>query len=743
MDARIWSRHPWLTGFGVFALLVLVLALVWDWDWFRPMVERQASNKLGRPVTIGHFDLHLARYPLVEADQIAIANPPDFPDGTRTGTIDRLALKFDPWSLFHGPLHIVDIDIEHPQGDLGPGPQGDVNYRFGSGDSGGGGALPQIDALTITDGDVHFLDPKHKLDVMLTIRTQMANAPQAAPAGNANAAPRRGADDKAARAPAPAVPPEQAKKAAVPRANGPAPAEAVASGEGEPRIFVGIKGKYVGQAVDGRFIGGSLLALRDRGQPYPVDLDLKHGATRITLKGTVDDPLHFQGTDLALDLRGADMAELYPLTNIPFQETPAYRLRGKLDYAKGRFKFTNFTGTVGNSDLSGNVAVDPGKERPLVTADFLSKRVTLADLAGFIGKAPGKPGSPADTHKAERAHQESSGRLLPNTPINLPKLRSADMKVTYKAGRIESQSTPLDNLYANLTVDNGKLILHPLSFGVGRGEISGNITLDGQKDMVHAVADVDFRQVDLQRLMQSTKSFEGFGLIGGKMKIDSTGNSLAQLLARGDGGLQLFMTGGDISAMLVDLAGLDLGQSVLSAMGMPKKAAIRCMITDFGLQQGVLKTNIMLFDTTEANVIGKGTVDLRTEQADLRIETQPKHFSVGSLKAPILIKGPLKSPSIMPEPGEFAAKAGIAAALGAIATPIASLIATIQLGLGKDTDCDGVLQTAVGGAGQDANRAVGNGAPAPRAAPAPAPQAAPPARRPASRPAQPAPAPHP
>jgi uncharacterized protein involved in outer membrane biogenesis len=726
MAARIWSRHPWLTGLGVFVVFILVLALVWDWNWFRPLVEHQASNALGRPVTIGHFDLRLARYPLIEADHIAIANPPDFPQGSRTGTVDRLALRIDPLSLVRGPVHIVDIDIERPLGDLGPGPSGNVNYQFGAG--AGGGALPRIDAVTISDGDVHFLDPKHKIDVDLTIRTQAAAAPQSGRQNrNANAPPQAAPPPRAgAVQQAPPAAQADANETAVPRAGVPAPAAAAAAGETAPRIFVGIKGSYVGQAIDGRFIGGSLLALRDRSQPYPVDLDLKHGATEIVLKGTVDDPLHFAGTDLLLDLRGADMAELFPLTNIPFQETPAYRLRGKLDYAQGRFKFTNFAGTVGNSDLAGNLAVDPGKERPLVTAEFRSKRVVLADLAGFIGKAPGKPDSSADTHKEERAQQEASPRLLPNTPINLPKLRSADMKVSYKAGRIESQATPLDNIDANLTVDNGKLTLHPLKFGVGRGEISGNIALDGQQDMVHAVGDIDFRQVDLQRIMQSTKTFEGFGLIGGKMQIDSTGNSLAQLLARGNGALELFMTGGDISAMLVDLAGLDLGQSVLSAMGMPKQAAIRCMITDFALQQGVLETKIMLFDTTEANVIGKGSVDLRTEQADLRIETEPKHFSVGSLKAPILIKGPLKSPSIMPEPAEFGTKAGLAAALGALATPLGALIPTIQLGLGKDTDCNGVLQTAVGASGGQGNASIGAGAPPP--------QAAPPPNRPAARP---------
>ena len=64
-------------------------------------------------------------------------------------------------------------------------------------------------------------------------------------------------------------------------------------------------------------VGGALLSLRDTATPYPVDLSLANGDTRITLKGHIQDPFHLTGANLRLALSGPDMAKLYPLLGSP------------------------------------------------------------------------------------------------------------------------------------------------------------------------------------------------------------------------------------------------------------------------------------------------------------------------------------------------------------------------------------------------------------------------------------------
>lgn len=636
------GRIPRARGVLLLALaLVLGLLLLWDWNWFRPLVERQASAALGRQVTLQHFDIELSRHPLIRADGIVIANPDDFPADSRFGSIDSLAIRIDAWRMLRGEILLQEIEVRRPVGDLRPGPSGAPNWKFSfaEDDEDKPGKPVQIGSLRISDGRIQVLEPAFKADFVLDIRTEESAA-------------------------------------------------------AEPSIRVDIDGRYAGEPITGRFIGGSVLSLREADRPYPVDLEAANGPTQVSLKGTLQNPLAFAGARLKLQLKGPSLDALYPLTGVPLPATAPYQLQGQLDYTRQRVRFRDFSGVVGGSDLSGDLEVDLSGPKRLVVANMKSKKVVLADLAGFIGAAPGKGDAAGETaeQKKQRAKENASARVIPDTPINLPKIRAADLDIRYRGERIESGDLPLDELEAHLVVRDGQLSLKPLNFRVGDGRIVSNIVLDGREDRVHALADIDFRRLDLKRLMRDAGPFEGTGRIGGAARIDTQGNSLAEMLGQGDGELKLFMNGGELSALLVNLAGLEFGKALLSLLGLPSETQVRCLISDFELEKGLLQTRMLLLDTGEANVIGKGDINLREETLDYRISTQPKRIGLASLSAPINIRGTFKEPSIRPDLGALAVRGGAAAALGVFLTPLAALIPTLELGMGEDNDCRAMVQ---------------------------------------------------
>jgi AsmA family protein len=648
--------HPVLKGFGialgVLVVLIVAIFLAWDWNWFKPLVERTASSAMGRPVTIERLNASLLHMTL-EADGIAIGNPEGFAEGSRFGSIDRIMLTIDPRSIFRDQFHIPALIIDHPVGDLGRDKAGKANWEFGSSKPKQENAVekskppPLLGSVIINDGHVHIVDPKLKSDFRIDINT------------------------------------DQPK------------------GGGEPQIVLDAKGTYVGEPINIHFRGGSLLSLRDAGKPYPIDLKADHGPTRVSVQGSVQDPSSFGGANVRVHLEGQDLSDLSNLIAVPLAPTPPYSLDGKLDYAKGRIHFDDFAGKVGDSDLSGNFRVDPGKDRPMVAVDMTSNNVDLKDLGGFIG---------ADTHN----EKPQKSTLLPDNPINLDAIRNNDFDVKYRAKQIKGQSIPLDNLQAHLVIKDGVVKLDPLDFGVGVGKIASTVDLNARQNPPAMKAQVDLRQVDLRRIMQSTKVFQGAGLIGGHAVLEGHGVSLAQMLGTSNGDIKFFMSDGDMSALLVDLAGLDFGNSLLSALGLPQKAALRCMVSDFGVKDGVMNTRLFLIDTTEANVIGSGTVNLRDERIDYRIETAPKRASIGSAAAPINVTGPFKSPSIRPDAAALGARGAAAAVLGTLLTPLGALIPTIQLGLGKDNDCGALVQAvrSTGGAptgvGESGSRSNGS-----------------------------------
>ncbi|MBK1659493.1 AsmA family protein, partial [Paracraurococcus ruber] len=466
-----------------------------------------------------------------------------------------------------------------------------------------------------------------------------------------------------------------------------------APGSGDdPALLAEARGTYAALPIAARFRGGAVLNLRDADRPWPVDLQLTNGPTRVTARGTVRDPVKLAGADVRLEVRTPDMALLSPLIGVPITRTPPFQASGRLDYRAGSFRFTDVQGRVGSSDIAGAYTVSTGA-RTVFTADLRSRQVDLADLGGLIGGTPGRAGEAGQTAEQRReiARRAASPRLLPTTAISVPSLKKANMHVRYRADAIRGEGMPFDGLELVLDIEDGVIRLHPGKFRVGRGEIAADATLTPQPNgAVRAAADIALRRMDISRLMQAAGA-GGAGTLGGTGRIESTGRSLSELLGNGDGGLTIVSVGGNLSALLADLSGLEFGKALLSALGVPDRTEIECLIGDFGLTNGALRVNTLLLDTDSHVVTGSGVAGLGREVLDLRLRTDSKRFSIGSLPTSIAITGSFKNPSIAPEAGELAARAGAAVGLGVLFAPLA-LLPTIQLGVGENSQCERLTQ---------------------------------------------------
>jgi uncharacterized protein involved in outer membrane biogenesis len=627
----------WIAAGSIPAIIIILLVFFWSWDWSVPMAESRASAALGRQVAIRHLHVSPGRITVIRADDVTIGNPPGWGNAPPLANIHELTLKLDLWTyLRQRQLVLPLVSIDQPRVNAIERPDGSENYRLQLSSSSGGSHATKIGDLRIQDGEVHAVIPNLKSDFHVSLNTQ---------------------------------------------------------GEGDSaKIVAEVRGTYGGQEVTGRMAGGALLSLRDTAHPWPIDLRFENGNTYVALTGTLQQPLALKGADLKLEFAGPDMSQLDKLTGIPVPKTPPFEVTGELKFAGSRAEFRNIEGHVGNSDLEGMVSADASKKPLEVNADLQSRRVDLADLGGFVGTQPGRVSTPGQTPNQRRqvARAEASPKLLPQQPLSLPRLSWANVHLKYHGRRIEGRNVPLDDMSVALDVVNGAVAIHPVSFGVGSGTLKSNISLTPEdNNQFHAKADIAVQGVDVSRLMASTHLFQGAGKISGTGDIDGTGNSVAGLLANGDGELRLGMVGGNLSALLVNLSGLEFTNALLSAMGLPERTKVECLISDSLLRNGNLKIRTFILDTGEAIVHLVGGVDLRNETLDLSLRTDAKHFTIGSLPTPIEVAGPLKRPSIRPG-GELVARGGAAIGLGVLFPPLA-VLPTIQFGVGDSHRCEHVL----------------------------------------------------
>ncbi|WP_262071807.1 AsmA family protein [Stenotrophomonas sp. Marseille-Q5258] len=640
--ARRWRRpgkrgQRWLAILLFLFAALLILIALWDWNWFKGPVERAVQARTGRAFHInGDLDVDLGRTTVIRGDSLTFANAA-WAKTPRMATADRAEIAIRVWPLLRGEVRIPEVRLTRPDLllETGPGKDTPGNWDFLGPSTGN---PPQLQRLLVDDGRLQFIDAAGKTDVLVALNSGK---------------PRR--QDSA------------------------------------PPLLVKGKGRWKGNpfSLDGNT--ESPLELTHSDHPFRIHLDGRAGATHAIASGTLTNPFALRTFDLELMLSGQDMEDLYPLIGLAIPSTPPYRLKGRLKRNNDTWRYENFTGTAGDSDLGGTAQIDVGGERPFLKADLVSRRLDFDDLAGFIG-APPKTGAGESANaeqKAEAAALAARAKVLPDTPYNLTKLRAMDADVRWKAQRINSPVLPLDDMDAHLKLDAGLLRLEPLNFGVAGGDIRSTIRLDARRDTIATRLQATIRKVQLGRLFPDAKLAEqASGGISGNVDLAGTGNSVAAMLGSSDGNVGVAIGRGHVGNLIMELAGLDVAESLKFLFTGDKQIPLRCGFGDFSVGNGVMRSRALALDTTDTLIVGEGTVDLKQEQLDLLLRPRPKDISILALRSPLRIGGTFKDPSFRPDFKALGLRGAIALTLGSI-TPPAALLATIETGPGKDSDCGG------------------------------------------------------
>lgn len=117
-----------------------------------------------------------------------------------------------------------------------------------------------------------------------------------------------------------------------------------------------------------------------------------------------------------------------------------------------------------------------------------------------------------------------------------------------------------------------------------------------------------------------------------------------------------------------------------------KDIAVRCGAAAFDVKAGHGISRLFVIDTDQTRVNGAGGFDLDTEKFDLKIEPEPKHASLLSLRTPLRLYGTFKHPQYELDKKGLAMRAGGTIALAFVA-PWTALIPLIETGPGTDADC--------------------------------------------------------
>lgn len=620
--------------------LVLAVALV-DWNQARGPISRFASARLGRPVVIqGDLEVHPFSWrPSATVNDLKIGNPAWAGDG-ELAEIGRLHLQVKLLPLLAGRIAPIRIEADRPVISLVRDAQGRANWDFSNGRKSRPLELPALRMFVIRDGRLRVDDAQRKLKLEA----------------------RLSADERG----------------------------------GEARAGFQMRGDGQINAEPFALVmrGGPLLNNRaDR--PYPFTADIQAGATRLQARGVVPKPFKLGRLSADLVAKGPDLADLFPLTGVSLPNTPPYDLKGGLARNGEVWTMTGLGGRVGDSDLTGELSVDAGRERPFLRADLKSKRLDFDDLATVFGGAPSRVQGEAVSARQDAIGRQMAAqrRLFPDAQLNVTRLRAMDADVKYAAASIDAPWLPLRAASLRVKLDDGLLVADPMKLDLPQGSVNGRATLDARPSTPVSTVDVRLSDARLEQLIPGRNGGPAplYGSVVGRVKLQGAGASVHEAVSHADGEVLAVVPGGEIRRAFAEL----LGVNVTKGLGLllsddQSKTDVRCALAHFQAKDGVLRADHIVFDTGPVLGEGSGSVNLGAETVDLKISGEPKEPRLVRLMAPVTLKGPLAGPKLGVDAAGALGQGGIAAALGAVA-PLAAILPFVDLGLAEDTACGALI----------------------------------------------------
>ena len=643
------ERPAWrgIASLVLFTAAVIIFLVIFDWNWFRGPLAHIASQKLNRQVGIlGDLDVHpWSLTPSAEVHDVTVAQPPQLHAGemAKVGTI---AVRVQLLPLFKGKQIIELVEATGGEVQLQRDITGANNWQFGDPTKRNQPVkLPVIQNFVVKDGHILFKDAQHKLTLDGIVNTSE-------------------------------------------HLSGPDRGSFSLKGHGtlnaEPFTLV---------------LTGAPLIHIDRNHPWPFKADLHSRSTHATADASIDKPFNLGRFGGRLTVTGEDLADLYHLTGLALPSTPPYRVSGHLRRNYARYDFDRFTGRVGDSDLAGDLYVLTGGKRLYLNADARSRRLDFDDVGPIFGLLPatGRGETASPKQKAQAATMRRTGRLLPDTPLDVTRIRAMDADVKYRAQSVNAPRFPLRGLSLKMKLKDGVLDADPVSFDFPHGSLAGRVKLDASRDVPRTDLDARLTKARLEDFIPfrslGRPAIEG-GLSAHASLVGS-GNSIHKAAASSNGTLTAAMPSGNMRQAFAELLGINLTKGLILLLSEnPKQTPIRCAVTDFDVHGGVMQAKTMVLDTGVVVAHGKGSVDLRNETMNFKIDGDSKKFRLVRLLSPITLKGPITHPKPGIEPGPAIVQGVVGVALGAAINPLAAIIPFVDLGGAKDAPCAQLLAQA-------------------------------------------------
>jgi uncharacterized protein involved in outer membrane biogenesis len=698
---------------AIVALLVATL----DIERYREPIEARASQAIGRTVELaGPMSLGLALHPTLIVEQVSVANP-DWASRPHLATFERIEATMALLPLLARRIEVDRLILSGADIGLERAADGRPNWRLvqaaadpGAGSparampatgraqasetAAGASSVPFVREVRIHDSRITYRDAARDIEHGLRlVEAHLAAKGTASPVGidlsgelDGRAMSLRG---------------EVGAVAALLEGAGPYPLDLRGKALGLELELTGTAGMRGDAPLDlqATVTAPDAAALQAAAGPYLEHAELLEGSGPLRvagrLRGTTETPaieglevsgrlagLEFDiegavrdlvgiaGLDLAVKAQG-DPVGLRAL--VPAWPAGALSASAKITGEPSALVVDELKLQQGDSDLGGRLTVAADGQRPSISGELTSQRLSLP---------AGVPRGGGDADKGRSGRQP----LFSDTPFDLTPLRAVDADIGLQVARLLIGAIEVEEVDLRAKLVAGALTIDGLEASLAGSPFEGSMMLDTGGEQPNLRLELGSRPLDLGALLAEL-GVTDLVQVQGRLRVDvrATGAS-PQALARSLAGrADAVFADGRINAEAVrqPIVGLQRFFGALLAPLRSDWVALSCIAARFAIEDGVARPEVLFIDSAVSSAVGTGKIDIGRERYALTITPSPKGIDLG-VGLPIRITGPLIAPKIGLD--EKGAVAGVGALVGKLLFPPALIAGMIDVA-GKDSPC--------------------------------------------------------
>ena len=408
--------------------------------------------------------------------------------------------------------------------------------------------------------------------------------------------------------------------------------------------------------------------------PAAITFIANVGRANLSFKGSTKDMMHPSNFAGDFTLSGPSLAAVGDLVGVTLPTTAKFSSKGSIDKQGLIWNSKIKQMAIGASRLNGRFSYDKSLTTPLLTGQLAGKLV-ITDLGPAFGA---------------NADDKDPNKVLPSRPFDLASLRKMNADVMIDMQYLDLKTRllePLKPLQAHLQLNNAVLTLKKIKALTAGGQLTGDMGLDGRGSKALWDANLAWNGVRLEKWVKQKRA-EGLppyisGRLNGKAVLKGQGKSTAEILASLNGSIRSELVEGTVSHLGIEVAGLDVAQSIGVLFKGDEALPVQCAVADLQAKNGVFTPRVMVLDTTDTTVWVDGSLSLATEKLHLRAMALPKDFSPLTLRVPLNITGSFANPQVSLEKKPVGLKLA-ASVLLAIVNPLAAVIPLLDSGDTKE-----------------------------------------------------------